>query len=64
MEKTIITIEETVSKDTNNKTILKRSIKLQRKNTEKVIYEDSLSPLDLHKKESEFNRFERWLFSL
>ncbi len=64
MGKSIITIEEESTQDENGKLLLKRKITVNARNTESVIYEDSIKAKQLHKENTPLNEFYKWTVEL
>ncbi len=64
MGKSIITFEEENIKDENGRTVLHRTIKANIFNCESILYEDKISPTELHKEDTPLNLFERWIITI
>ena len=64
MAKSIITIEEEHTKDENGRTLLKRLVKSNIFNHEDILYEDIISPTELHNDNTPLNIFERWIIDI
>lgn len=64
MAKSIIIIEEEITKDENGKTLLKRTVTANILKHEVVVYEDKITPMELHTADAPLNIFEKWILKL
>lgn len=64
MAKSIIIIEEETTKDENGKTLLKRTVSANILNAQKILYQDTITPKELHNEDTPLNLFERWAVML
>lgn len=64
MAKSIIIIEEETTKDENGKTLLKRTVSANILNAQKILYQDTITPKELHNENTPLNLFERWAVML